>query len=82
MPHSNFHNPTSIALVAMFFLLMLGNVVTMHYVGLLSRDVMESKETLIRTSFDIEKVKANIESIETSLINRNTPAQGNGYANN
>lgn len=67
MEHHNFPSPISVALVAMFFLLMLAKIVTMYYVEMLARDVVESKEILIRSSIDIETLKSKINAVEDYL---------------
>lgn len=82
MTQNNSHTPTSIALVAMFFLLMLGKFVTMHHVGLLGKDLVESKEILIRSSMDIENMKTKIEALESVVLERKTQGNGGAYANN
>lgn len=61
-------NSSSVALVAMFFLLMTGKVFNMYYVELLSREILHSKEVVIRAHADIEVMKKKIYQLEDSLI--------------
>ena len=74
MDERHYPVPTSIALVAMFFLLLVSKVVTVYYVSLLGKDILHSKTLIIESHSDIEVMKNKIDALES--FNEKLPPKG------